>query len=57
MVYCTFIHGKELHDLYSTKLDEFSKKYNLQVLTDRPKYFSNANTVLYNRSEFSYYEK
>jgi len=57
MVYCTFIYGKELHDLYSTKLDEFSKKCNLQILTDRPEYFSNANTVLYERNEFSYYEK
>lgn len=57
MVYCTFIYGKELHDLYSTKLDEFSTKYNLQVLTDKPDYFLNANTTLYERNEFSYYEK
>lgn len=57
MIYCTFIYGKELHDLYSTKLDEFSKKCNLQILTDNPEYFSNANTILYERNEFSYYEK
>jgi hypothetical protein len=57
MVYCTLVYGEELHDLHSKELDKFSETHDLIVLTNLPQYFLNAETILYERNEFSYYEK
>ena len=57
MLYCTMIYGNELHDSHCIELDEFSKSNELFVLTNQPEYFLNAKTILYDRNEFSYYEK
>ena len=54
MVYCTLVYGEELHDLHSKELDKFSETHDLIVLTNLPQYFLNAETILYERNEFSY---
>jgi len=52
--YCTLSYGEELSKKYSEQIN--SSNLDITVYTNFPEYF-NKKTVLYERKEFSYYEK
>ena len=52
--YCTFSFGEELCNKYSKEIND--SKLDITVLTNLPQYFT-KKTVLYEREEFSYFEK
>ena len=57
MIYCTMCIGPKWVNVFKDSINRFAKSNELYVLTDIPKEFDNCNTVLYEREDFSYFEK
>jgi len=57
MIYATMCIGSSWVTKFKKSINEFGKNNTLYILTDSPDEFSNCETIIYERDEFSYYEK
>lgn len=57
MIYATMCIGSDWVNKFKNSINNFANKHSLYILTDLPNEFPSCNTIIYERDEFSYYEK